>query len=270
MLHRAGAEKQQTFEDAVIEDVQQAGGKADDGERRGAGRQSEHAKTDAEQNDPDVLDAGIGEQPLQIMLRQGKQHAENTARRADGDEGPAPPWLRCPEQCQDAYQTVNADLDHRPRHQCRGMAGGDRMRFRQPDMRRDDAGLRAKADQRQNEGHRTQRRGGLQDAAVSVEIGAARQPAEQHEEHEKKRRSDMGRRQIRPRGMPHALLPVIENDQEERRQCHDLPGQQEQQSVMRGNDQGHCRGQQVQVKPACRDAGPLAAAAHVAAAIDRG
>ena len=48
VLHRAGAEKQQTFEDAVIEDVQQAGGKADDGERRGAGRQSEHAKTDAE------------------------------------------------------------------------------------------------------------------------------------------------------------------------------------------------------------------------------
>ena len=45
----------------------------------------------------------------------------------------------------------------------------------------------------------------------------------------------MRRRQVGPGGVPHARLPIVEDDQEERAERHDLPGQQEEQPVARGD-----------------------------------
>ena len=267
MLDRAGAQKQQSFENAVVENVEKSGGKADDGEQRHRFGEPQHADPDAEQNDPDILDAVIGEQALEIMLRQGEQHAEHPARPAHGDQQPAPPWLGRPENGQDPDQPVNADLDHRSRHQCRGMAGRDRVRFRQPDMRRDDAGLCAKADQGQNEHGGTERLMVLQSSAISGEVGGSSNPTEQHEQNQQERRAQMRRREISPGGMSHRRLPVVENDQKERAQRHDFPRQKKQQTVMRGDHQRHARGQHVQMEPACRRCEPAAAAGKIAAAV---
>ena len=156
VLHRPCAEKQQSFEDAVIDDVQQARGEPDHGQGQHSGGEPHHADADPEQDDADILDAAVGQQALEVMLRHRKQHAEHAARRTDRDQQPAPPGLRRAEQGQYANQPVDADLDHRAGHQCRGMARRDRMCFRQPDMHWDDTRLRAKADQRQDENQRCQ------------------------------------------------------------------------------------------------------------------
>ncbi len=109
VLHGAGGEKQQALEDRVIEHVQQPGGKTDD--TRAAVMpvaKPKHTGADAEQDDPDVLDAVIGEQPLQIVLRQREQHAENAARCADREQQPAPPCRWRAEQRQDPDQAIDA------------------------------------------------------------------------------------------------------------------------------------------------------------------
>ncbi len=79
VLHGAGSKEQEALEDRVVEHMQQPGGKANDRERRYVSREPKHAGTDAEQDNPDILDAVIGKQPLQIVLRQREQHAENAA-----------------------------------------------------------------------------------------------------------------------------------------------------------------------------------------------
>ena len=92
------------------------------------------------------------------------------------------------------------------------MARRDRMRFRQPDMRRNNAGFRAKADQRQDEDQRGQPGIGLQDAAISIEIGTARGLPKHHEGDQQERRSQVGCCKVGPGGMAHRRFPVIEND----------------------------------------------------------
>ncbi len=161
-------------------------------------------------------------------------------------------------------------LDHRARHQCRGMARRHRVGLGQPDMCRHDAGLRAEPDERQQESERAKlgmsgKRGG-----IGIEIGTARELAEHDEKDKQEGRAQMRRRQIGPGGVPHCRLAVVENDEEEWRQRHDLPGQQEQQPVMRGDNGRHAGSQQIQVKPAGSGLAWLAPARHVGAAVNRG
>jgi hypothetical protein len=98
----------------VVEDVEETGGKTDDGKSGHPFGEPEHAHPDAEQNDPDVFDAVIGEETLQVVLRQGKQDPEHTTRRAHRNQQPAPPGRRRAEKGEHADETVDPDLDHRP------------------------------------------------------------------------------------------------------------------------------------------------------------
>ena len=80
--HGAGAEEQQALEQRMIEDVEQRGG---EGERRGgrhAVRLEGEREAEADEDDADILDRVIGEQPLQIVLHQRIEHAHHA-----GDAG---------------------------------------------------------------------------------------------------------------------------------------------------------------------------------------
>ena len=74
----------------------------------------------------------------------------------------APPPDRRAEQIEDdAHEAVDRDLGHHAAHQRGDVARRCRMCERQPGMERHQAGLRAGADQRQDQHQRGDRRGGL-------------------------------------------------------------------------------------------------------------
>ena len=79
MQHRAGAEKQQRLEQAVIPDVQQSARERQPppGRIPLLHRHEREAKPD--ENDPDVLDAVIGEQALEVVLPKREGDAEHGA-----------------------------------------------------------------------------------------------------------------------------------------------------------------------------------------------
>ena len=80
----------------------------------------------------------------------------------------------------------------------------------------------------------------------------------------------MGGREIDPGGVAHCRPPVVEDDQEERAQRHDLPRHQKQQAVMRRDHRRHARGQQVRMEPAPGQAAAIAPPRQVTAAVNRG
>ena len=76
MEHRPGAEEQQALEEGMVEHVEQRAGKAEDREAGLSKGQSQEADAETQGDDPDVLDAVVGQQPFEVVLRQGEEHAE--------------------------------------------------------------------------------------------------------------------------------------------------------------------------------------------------
>jgi hypothetical protein len=136
-------------------------------------------------------------------------------------------------------------------------------------MRWDDAGLHAKANQGQYEHRGTKRLMVLQSSTIGGEIGGSCNRAEQHEQNQQERRSEVRGREIGPGGMPDGRLAVVEYDQKERAQRHDLPGQKKQQPVPRHDHQRHRGREHVEMEPACRRC-ESAAVGKVAAAVKPG
>ena len=68
--HGAGAEEQQALEQAMVEDVEQGSGQRQRRRRRQAVRREGKRQAEADEDDADVLDRVVGEQPLEIVLHQ--------------------------------------------------------------------------------------------------------------------------------------------------------------------------------------------------------
>ena len=116
------------------------------------------AQTD--EDDADVLDRVIGEQPLQIVFHQRIQHAHHRGQPADGEHDDAcPPGGQAEQVEDDADEAVHRHFRHHAAHQRGNVAGRGRMRERQPDMQRHHTRLRAGTDQRQQQRHRGDARG---------------------------------------------------------------------------------------------------------------
>ena len=149
--HRSGAEEQQALEDGMVDDVQQAAGQAQGRHRRVPVADPQNAHPQPQGDDADVFHAVVSQQPFQVVLRQGVEHAEDARNHADGHERPAPPRRRRPEQREHPQQPINPRLDHHAAHHGRHVRGRGGVGFRQPDVHRNEAGLRAEADHGQQE-----------------------------------------------------------------------------------------------------------------------
>ena len=68
----ACAEEEQRFEERVVEGVQQRAGHAAQGHRVVACAASEQGYADGDEDDPDVFDRGVGQQPLDVVLHGGQ------------------------------------------------------------------------------------------------------------------------------------------------------------------------------------------------------
>ena len=75
--HGARAEKQQTLEERVVEAVERRAGEAEHRHHRMVIGHPQRPRADAKQDDPDVLDAVIGEEALEVVLREGPEHSEH-------------------------------------------------------------------------------------------------------------------------------------------------------------------------------------------------
>ena len=149
--HRAGAEEQQTLEDRMVEDVQEAGGERERRRQRHAVGLERERKAEPDEDDPDVLHRVVREQPLEVVLHERVEHAHDGGDAAEREHHHAPPPGGRAEQIEDdAHEAVDGDLGHHAAHQRRDVARRRRMRERQPDMQRHEAGFGAGADQGQD------------------------------------------------------------------------------------------------------------------------
>ena len=89
--HRARAEEQQALEERVVQGVQRRAREAEHRDHRVVIGHPQRPRADAEQDDPDVLDAVVGEEPLEVVLRERPEHAEHARDHAEAQDGPSPP-----------------------------------------------------------------------------------------------------------------------------------------------------------------------------------
>ena len=153
-------------------------------------------KPEPDEDDADILDRVIGEQPLQIVLHQRVEHAHDAGDAGERQHHHAPPPSGVAEQVEDdADEGVDRDLGHDAAHQGRDMARRRRMGERQPDMQRHETRLRAGADQGEDEDERGKSGGGVA-LADRVEGVSALRPGEQAEGEQQRERAEARHDQI--------------------------------------------------------------------------
>ena len=115
---------------------------------------ADEADAEPEGDEPDVLDGGVGEDPLQVALAEREHERRDRAEEPDGGEREAVPRGRGRQEGEHPEDPVDPHLHEDPRHQRRDVARRGRVRLRQPDVERHQAGLRPEADEGEREGDR--------------------------------------------------------------------------------------------------------------------
>ena len=88
--HRTCPQEQQRLEGGVVQGVKERRRQPQRREGVDAQRRKDDGAAQAQQDDADVLDAVIGEQSLEIVLRQGVQHTQQRRDRSDDDDRAGP------------------------------------------------------------------------------------------------------------------------------------------------------------------------------------
>ena len=148
----SGPEEQQPLEHRVIQHVVEARRDADRCDVTAPVRQGHHSGAKTEQDDPDVLDAGIRKEPLEIVLHERIQDAEQRREpsQRQNDHAPREPGHAQTERT-DADDSVDAGLDQHAGHQRRNTGRRRRVGIRQPHVERDDARLHAEPEDEKRE-----------------------------------------------------------------------------------------------------------------------
>ncbi len=138
----------------------------------------------------------------------------------------------------DEDEAVDADLRHHAREQRRDVARRRRMGERQPDVQRDQAGLRAGAEKHQHHGER-RREGGMGSEPHGREGVAAVRSREEAEGEQQAEGAETRHHKIDIGGAARGRVAVIGEHDRPRRQGHELPRQQEREGVVGEDDQIH-------------------------------
>jgi hypothetical protein len=188
------AEKEQSLECGVVQGVVERGREREEGRRGDLEAPEEEPGAEADEDETDVLDARIGEEALEVVLHERVEHADDRRERPEADQQGSPPGRPPAEQVQaDAEEPVHAELDHHARHEGGDVARRRRVSARQPDVERDDAGLGAEPQKREQEHRvagRRRERGGRR--AQIAEVAGHRARREEQEGREQEGQSRMG------------------------------------------------------------------------------
>ena len=247
MQHRAGGEEQQALEVGVVDAVVERGGERERSQGAHAVGLEDDGESDADQDEADVLDRGIGEQALHVALHRGKHHAVECGGEAQHQDHHAPPpHLHVQQVEQHAQQAVDRGLQHHCGHQRRHRRGRGRVRLGQPHVQRQHAGLGAEAEQRQRERDRGPERRELHRAhGVEGIVAGAVQHAEAQQDADG---ADVGDQQVEEAGAPDFGLGVVAGDEEIRRQRHGLPEHHEGVGVVGEQHQRHAGDEHVVIQ----------------------
>src|SRR6516164_10844037 len=116
--HRSRGEKEQALEERVIERVIERRGERDRGEQRLIVALEENRQPDSRDDDADVLDRRIGEEPLHVGLHGGEEHAEERGEQPEHErEYTPPPELEAEQIEAYAQQSVDRRLEHDAAHE---------------------------------------------------------------------------------------------------------------------------------------------------------
>ena len=91
MEHGTGTHEEQTLEEGVVHNMVKAGAKGQCGEIEHAVGLEEKREADGGQQQPDILDGGIGQQPLHVHLYGGEDHPKERGGQAERQQYHSPP-----------------------------------------------------------------------------------------------------------------------------------------------------------------------------------
>ena len=160
----------------------------------------QHAGADAEQNDSHVFEAGIGQQPLDVIFHHGVHDAQKRRQNSQPHDQPTPPGRTDPQEVKiEAAQSIDRRLQHYARQQGRNMAGCGGMSFGQPDVQGNHAGFRPKPDQCEQK-HQISRRLRQQFPPEQLKAKTAGCPRENKKGADDERGADMGHDDVNETG----------------------------------------------------------------------
>ena len=204
-----------------------------------------------DQDEPDVLRRGVGQQPLEVGGHRGLEDPVQRRGQRQHQQQDRPPRRALRQQPQDhQQQAVHAHLDHRRAHRRRHVAGCLGVCEGQPDMDRDEPGLGGEAAQQQDKGH-ARRRPGHPGRRDRGEAGATGLGPKDREAGQQQKEARMGHHRV-PLGGPHDLGtgPVVSQQQHRGADRHRLPCHQERHHVGSGRDQLHAHNEHRESRPA--------------------
>ena len=229
--HRTGDQEEQALEGGMIQTMVEHRCQRQRRQRSHAEGLEGQGQADADEEQADVLDRGISQEPLHVALHGGEDDAEQRRDQAQREDRDAPPPQGLMEQVEgNPEYAVDRGLEHDPAHHRRNRRRGGRVRLGQPDVQRQQACFGAEAEQGEGE------RGAGPEGAVlgvahvgeSVAGDTFVSPALQHAEAEQDAdRADMSDQEIEIAGAADLGDAVVGGDQEERRQGHRFPGHHE-------------------------------------------
>ena len=265
---RAGGEEEQALEESVIEAVVERRRQGERGQVEQEEGFEDQRQTDADEDQPDVLDRRIGKQALHVVLHGRENYAEQRGGKAEDKQERTPaPVLHAQQIEAHAQQAVDRCLQHHAAHHRRDRRRRSGVCFRQPDMQGQQTGLGAEAEYGQEKGDRrpdAQRRERTH-RVESVVAGAAGQDAEAKEDGQ---RAHMRDDQIKVSGAPDLGMPMLRSDEEERTERHRFPRNHEGVAVVSEEDEDDA-GQETVIEQAMQAGLATFAWAEVTRRVDR-
>ena len=175
----------------------------------------DQGQSNADGDQADVFDRGIGQQALHVALYGAVKHAEKRGDEAHHQRHHAPPPDGGMQQVEaDPQQAVDGGLQHHAAHHRRHRRRRRRVRLGQPDMQRHQAGLGAKTGQRQKESNRGPLRRQLL-GAHSGKAVIARPAGHDAKAQEDANGADVGDQQVEEAGAADFRVDMICRDQKE-------------------------------------------------------
>jgi hypothetical protein len=218
--------------------VVQRGRQGQRGHRHHAKAEEDQRQAQAHEEQAHVFDRRVGQQALHVGLHGRKHHAEQCRGQAHGQQQRAPPpQLQLQQVKGHAQHAVDGGVEHDPAHQCRNGRRRGRVRFGQPHMQRQDAGLGAKAEHRQQETHRSPE--GRQRLRAHIGKGVVARIGLQHAKTQQDGDGAHARhRDVQVARAAHFGDAVVGGDEEVGRQRHGFPHHHEAVGVV-GQDHAH-------------------------------
>ena len=208
----------------------------------GCGKETGAAHADEDQ--PQVLGGGVGQQPLEVGRRHGLQDSvERGQSTHDEHQQPPPAWAPAEDVEADPQDPVQPQVDHRRRHQRRHVARGLGVCPRQPDVEGDESGLGAEPGEDQHEHQRPRGcRHPLRGRTHARERLGPRRSREEHQAEQDRDETGMCHRGVPDSRLTHLRPgPVLGEDEHQGGQGHQLPQHQEGGDVRRRRNQHHRR-----------------------------